>query len=286
VLAECVINVSEGRDRSAIDAVASSAGTTLLDLHSDPDHHRTVLTLGGPLDQVESSARSVVAAAVSTIDLTLHQGVHPRMGSVDVAPFVPLEGTMADAVGARDRLARWAGNELGLPCFLYGPERSLPEVRREAFHRLMPDAGPSVRHPTAGAMAVGARPLLVAYNLWIALPGAAAGDNPLPMAKAIASAVRGPSVRALGLAVGSGAQVSCNLVDPDAVGPSEIFDTVTRLAEDAGGVVQRAELVGLIPRSVLNAIPPQRWGVLNLGEDRTIERRLALDRTTTGDEFP
>ena len=275
MLAECVINISEGRDRSTVGTVAAAAGDTLLDVHCDPDHHRSVLTLGGPLDRVERSARSVVARALATIDLTAHRGVHPRFGVVDVVPFVPLEGTIDDAVGARDRLAHWAGAELGIPCFLYGPGRTLPEVRREAFRSLAPDAGPPAPHPTGGAMAVGARRALVAYNLWITGATGSDGSGALPAARAIAGAVRGPAVRALGLAVGNGAQVSCNLVDPTRVGPAEIFDDVVRRAREAGMSVERAELVGLLPESVLRAVPRHRWADLDLGDDRTIEHRLA-----------
>jgi glutamate formiminotransferase len=285
VLAECVINISEGRDRSTVGTVAAAAGDTLLDVHCDPDHHRSVLTLGGPLDRVERSARSVVARALATIDLTAHRGVHPRFGVVDVVPFVPLEGTIDDAVGARDRLAHWAGAELGIPCFLYGPGRTLPEVRREAFRSLAPDAGPPAPHPTGGAMAVGARRALVAYNLWITGATGSDGSGALPAARAIAGAVRGPAVRALGLAVGNGAQVSCNLVDPTRVGPAEIFDDVVRRAREAGMSVERAELVGLLPESVLRAVPRHRWADLDLGDDRTIEHRLA-HAVAAGDSDP
>ena len=285
MLAECVINISEGRDRSTVGTVAAAAGDTLLDVHCDPDHHRSVLTLGGPLDRVVRSARSVVARALATIDLTAHRGVHPRFGVVDVVPFVPLEGTIDDAVGARDRLAHWAGAELGIPCFLYGPGRTLPEVRREAFRSLAPDAGPPAPHPTGGAMAVGARRALVAYNLWITGATGSDGSGALPAARAIAGAVRGPAVRARGLAVGNGAQVSCNLVDPTRVGPAEIFDDVVRRAREAGMSVERAELVGLLPESVLRAVPRHRWADRDLGDDRTIEHRLA-HAVAAGDSDP
>jgi glutamate formiminotransferase len=183
---------------------------------------------------------------------------------VDVVPFVPLGGApLDDAVAARDRFARWAAATLDLPCFLYGPERSLPEVRRTAFTTLAPDHGPDHPHPTAGACAVGARPLLVAYNLWLAEPD-------LTRARAIAADLRGPAVRALGLPVGDHVQVSVNLTDPLQVGPAEIYDAV------AGRVaVARAELVGLLPDAVLRAVDPARWPQLDLGPERTIEARLA-----------
>lgn len=256
------MNVSEGRDPAVIDAVAGAAGSHLLDVHRDPHHHRSVLTLAGP--HVEEAARLVVAAAVSRIDFRTHQGSHPRLGSADVVPFIPLDGsTFEDALLARDRFARWAGDELGVPCFVYGPERSLPDVRRGAFTEVAPAAGSAHPHPTAGVICVGARGPLVAYNLWLA-PGAGA-----EVARQVAAAIRGPGIRALGLDLDSQAQVSCNLIDPLAVGPDAAFDAVARHAE-----VARAELVGLVPARVLEAIPSWRWPSLDLGPTRTIEARL------------
>jgi glutamate formiminotransferase len=256
---ECVVNVSEGRDLQLIADIAAAAGDDVLDVHSDPHHHRSVITLVG-----ETAPRDLTRAAVASIDLRNHDGVHPRLGAVDVVPFVPLAGTpIADAVAARDRFARWAADELAVPCFVYGPERPLPEVRRLAFTELQPDTGPERPHPTAGAIAVGARLPLVAYNVWLAEPD-------LAMARSVALAVRSPVVRALGLAVGDRVQVSMNLIDPASFGPAEAFDAV------AGRVaVSGAELVGLLPDHVLRAVRPTRWPELDLGVDRTIEARLA-----------
>ncbi|HJV08317.1 MAG TPA: hypothetical protein VJ653_01490, partial [Acidimicrobiales bacterium] len=119
-----MMNVSEGRDRSVIDALAGAGGECVLDVHADRHHHRAVLTLAGA--GVEAAVRGVATEAVRRIDLRLHVGVHPRLGAVDVVPFVPLAGSsMDDALAARDRFAAWAGEELGVPCFLYGPERTL-----------------------------------------------------------------------------------------------------------------------------------------------------------------
>ena len=253
------MNVSEGQDPSAITALTVAAGDDLLDVHADADHHRAVLTLVG-----EAAPRSVARAAVEAIDLRKHAGAHPRFGAVDVVPFVPLGSSTIDtAVRARDDFARWAADTLGLPCFLYGPERTLPEVRRGAFATLSPDTGPLVPHPTAGAVAVGARPLLVAYNLWLV-------ESDLDRAKAIAAHLRSATVRTLGLAVGGAVQVSCNLVDPTRSGPAEAYDAVAAETE-----IERAELVGLIPEAVVRAIPESRWDELDLAVDRTIEARLA-----------
>lgn len=260
---ECVVNISEGRDRAVIDAIAAAAGADLLDVHTDPHHHRSVLTLIG-----ERAPRAVATAAVERLDLRRHDGVHPRIGVVDVVPFVALAGsTMADAVRARDDFCRWAGEELQLPCFRYGPERTLPEVRRHAFGDLAPDCGPSAPHPSAGAAAVGARPLLVAYNVWLA-------EHDLALARRVAAAVRRPEVRALGLQVGDRVQVSMNLIDPLVVGPGVATDAVQALAEVAG-----CELVGLLPDAVLRAEDPARWRDLDLSADRTIEARLAAARS-------
>ncbi len=259
---ECVVNISEGRRPEVVDAIARVAGQDLLDVHRDPDHNRAVLTLVGT-----AAPRAVAHAAVAGLDLSFHTGVHPRMGVVDVVPFVPLEGsTMAEAVAARDAFAHWVGTELGVPAFCYGRERTLPEVRRRAFVDLAPDAGPALAHPRAGAVAVGARQVLVAYNLVLA------GED-LALARTIARAVRGPSVRALGLAVTGGVQVSMNLVDPERCGPAEVYDLVAGQA-----AVSRAELVGLVPASVVDATDPERWDQLDLDPARTIEARLGTRR--------
>lgn len=256
---ECVVNISEGRDPAVIRAIASAAGDALLDVHTDADHNRSVLTLLG-----EAAPRSVAAAAVAALDLTEHDGAHPRIGVVDVVPFVALQGsTAADAVAARDRFCTWAGTELALPCFRYGTERTLPEVRRGAFSELSPDCGPSAPHPTAGAVAVGARPVLVAYNVWLAEPD-------LALAKRVAAALRSPSVRALGLQVGDEVQVSMNLIDPTVTGPGAATDAVAAQAR-----VARCELVGLVPEAVLEREPAGRWDDLDLAPDRTIEARIS-----------
>lgn len=255
---ECVINVSEGRERSVIGRIAAAGGACLLDVHSDPHHHRSVLTLAGA--GVEAAARAVTIEAVRSVDLRGHVGVHPRLGAVDVVPFVPLGGSsMDDAVGARGRFAAWAGGELGVPCFLYGPERTLPAVRRHAFSGLAPDTGPAVAHPTAGAICVGARPVLIAYNVWLA------GGVPVSVARQIAREIRGPALRALGLDVGGRAQVSMNLLDPHRLTPADAYDAVAARAP-----VEAAELVGLLPAWALGAVPAARWAELSLSAEKAL----------------
>ena len=265
---ECVVNLSEGRRLSVLEVIRSAAGADLLDVHRDPDHHRAVFTLVG-----EAAPRAVAAEAVARLDLRAHEGVHPRLGVVDVVPFVPLAGsTMADATRARDDFASWAAGELQVPSFLYGAgsvgdaprqERTLPEIRRGAWRTLAPDVGPRQPHPTAGAICVGAREPLVAYNVWLA-----SGD--VEQARLVAATIRGPHIRALGLGVGGRAQVSMNLVAPTVVGPAAAYDLVAGLAEVDGG-----ELVGLVPAAVLQQVPEPRWRELDLAADRTIEARLS-----------
>lgn len=255
---ECVVNISEGADADLVAAIGGFAGDALLDVHSDADHNRSVLTLVG-----EDASRRVARGAVARLDIRRHSGAHPRLGVVDVVPFVPLAGsTMADAEAARDRFVSWVADELGVPAFAYGRHRSLPDVRRRAFHDLAPDAGPSAPHPTAGAVAVGARDVLVAWNLWLVEPD-------LARARQVAAQVRGAHLRALGLAVGDRVQVSMNLIAPDVVGPAEAWDLVSALVSVAG-----AELVGLVPTSVLERTDPARWSQLDLDAERTIEARL------------
>jgi glutamate formiminotransferase len=292
LLTECVINVSEGRDQAIIDELRRAGGAAVLDVHSDPEHHRSVVTLGGALEMVEDAARQVVASAVARIDLRTHSGVHPRLGAADVVPFVPLPnppatvttsrpgagGRRTDVLGARDRLAEWAGSRLELPCFVYGPERSLPDLRRQAFHPLVPDFGPPDPHPSAGASAVGVREVLVAYNVWIASQRHGGSEEgrayAVSVARALAHQMRGPDLRTLGLAFGEGAQVSCNLIDPASVSVPSVYDWVARGAESMACSVLRAELVGLIPTDALRQVPRHRWAELDLSDGRTIEGRI------------
>ena len=257
------MNLSEGRDPALLAGMAAAAGPRLLDLHSDPDHNRSVATMVG-----HDAPRTLAQWALQNLDLSAHRGVHPRLGTVDVVPFVPLDGSdMDSALSARDSFAHWAAEELGVPCFLYGPERSLPEVRKRAFVDLDPDVGPGSPHPRAGAMCVGARGFLVAWNLWI-------DGLDISETRALAARVRSGAIRTLGLQVGRLTQVSVNLVDPLRVGPDAAYDAIT-LALPAHARVVRAELVGLVPRAVLDAIDPGRWEELDLDDARTIEARLA-----------
>jgi glutamate formiminotransferase len=272
---ECVINISEGRDAGRLQTLRLLAGTSLLDLHADPDHHRCVLTMAGPADALDAAVRAVTRWAVAELDLKGHDGVHPRLGVVDVVPWIDLDDPWSaatpESLSARRRFSEWAADELDLPCFWFGPERSLPDVRRTAWRSLRPEVGPPTPHPTAGAAAVGARGALIAYNLWLT-------GGSLATARSVADAIRRPGLRTLGLAVSGGAQVSCNLTDPANLGPEQAYDLVAGMVGMAG--IARAELVGLLPRAVLDRIPQQRWPDLDLSPAQTIEARLGAARSS------
>jgi glutamate formiminotransferase len=270
---ECVVNISEGRDPATLAELCQTAGPCLLDRHTDPAHHRTVFTLAGPLTALREGVNGLVTTAVSRLDLAGHAGVHPRIGVVDVVPWVPFEHWPLEplpaerAVAERDRFARWAASTLGLPCFLYGPavsgsERTLPDIRRRAWQDLLPDTGPRQPHPTAGASAVGARSELVAYNLWL-------DEADLPRAQSIAASLRSPTVRALGLPVNGAVQVSCNLIAPSTTNVEAVYDAVADQA-----AIARAELVGLLRQELLAKLPVHRWPELGVEESSTIEARL------------
>lgn len=275
---ECVVNLSEGR---RIDVLSDLAGAVdpghLLDVHVDPWHHRSVFTLVGT-----EAPRQLTRRAVGRLDLGGHEGAHPRVGVVDVVPFVPLDtATMDEAVAARDDFATWLAAELGVPSFLYGPPgyppvRSLPDIRRRAWRDLAPDVGPHRPHPSAGAVCVGARGPLVAYNIWL--------DEADDWSRAteVTSAIRSPHVRALTLRLGDRVQISMNLIDPTVIGPAEVYDRVDDLCATRHLSIARAELVGLIPSAVLDLVPPDRWSALDLDPRRTIEYRLSNGYTFAG----
>ncbi|MGI8400741.1 MAG: glutamate formimidoyltransferase [Gemmatimonadaceae bacterium] len=270
-LVECVPNFSEGRRPDVIhairDAIAAVEGVSVLDVSSDPSHNRSVITFVAPVESAVDAAFAGIRAASERIDLCKHSGEHPRIGATDVVPFIPLEGsTMEDCIALARQLGERVGRELKIPVYLYEraattPAReNLADVRRGEFEGLReelgknparnPDFGPSEIHPTCGATAIGARPFLVAYNVYL---GAAAN---LPIAKNIAKAVRGSSggfkyVKGLGLEVDGQAQVSMNLVDTEKTPLHTAFDFVKMRAESEGAPVTWSEIVGLVPERVL-----------------------------------
>jgi glutamate formiminotransferase len=259
---ECVPNFSEGRDRATISALAravsNTPGAVLKDQTSDPDHNRTVLTFLGPPAAVAEAAFAAVRAAALHIDLTRQNGVHPRIGSADVVPFVPLEGvTLEDCA----TLARETGlriwEQLGIPVYLYEAAALRPECRRlENVRRLAsvlpPDFG-SHPHPTAGACVVGARRFLIAWNINLR-------TRDLAAARAIARAIREsggglPGVKALGLRLESRGQVqvSINLVDFERTPLHIVFDAVAAGCRQHGVEIAGSELIGMIPPAALAA---------------------------------
>lgn len=268
---ECVINISEGRNLDLLDQLHVSAGHSMRDLHADEFHNRSVFTLVNDAKALMDDVRALITASFAAMDLDGHEGVHPRFGVVDVVPFVALEPEKIQRASAlRDEVAHWISDTFDVPVFLYGPldgaVRTLPEVRQRAFGDLAPDLGPTVPAPRLGAVAVGARPILVAWNLW--LSGVSRDET-----RALAKAVRRDAVRALAFRTGAYTQVSCNLIEPMVVGPSIVYDEVAaRLPE--GGAIVRAELVGLVPRAVVDAEVRSRWSELGLSENQTIESRL------------
>jgi glutamate formiminotransferase len=269
---ECVINISEGRDLALLERLSSAAGASLRDRHSDIFHNRSVFTLINSADELLQDVRALITDALGTLDLEHHDGVHPRLGVVDVVPFVALPPEeVGVAIRLRDDTAQWIATTFALPVFLYGAhapgERTLPYVRAHAFADLAPDFGPARPDPRNGSVVVGARDVLVAWNLWLR-------HVSVSQARDLARVVRGPGVRALGLAVGDFVQVSCNLIDLAVATPSTVYDLVNANLS-APGLIDHAEVVGLFPRSLLDREEKRRWEQLGLHPHATIESRLA-----------
>lgn len=286
-------NLSEGRRGPLIAAIVAAAadepGARVLDVHTDPDHNRSVLTVAGGELALGNALITAALVAQAGIDLRSHTGVHPRLGAIDVVPFVPLDDAGMPAAG-RGALAfaRRLWEEAGIPAFLYGAasaeKRCLPDIRRRAFKELAPDVGGPEPHRTSGATAVGVRGPLVAYNVNLATadPDAARG---------IAAAIRGSNgglahVRALGLSLASRGitQVSMNLVDPLATGVQQAFEAVSRLAGQRGVEVLESEIVGLVPRDSLPASQEDWPALLLTRAPRVLED--VLTRQFTGSAPP
>ncbi len=291
MLFEAVPNFSEGRDEGKISRITESVravpGVRVLDLHSDPDHNRSVLTFAGEEDAVLAGAVALARACAAELDLAAQIGEHPRVGVLDVLPFVPLDpATMDDAV----RLARRAGEllgSLGFPVYLYGAaataahRRDLPDVRRGGYEglasrasdpRWRPDFGPAELDPRGGAVAVGARPFLVAFN-------ANLDTKDVEVARAVAREVRErdgglPAVRALGLEVGGGAQVSMNLTDLGKTPIPVALEAVRSAAARRGAAVESTELVGLAPLEAILQTARHYLNLRELGAAHILEMRL------------
>jgi len=296
-LVECVPNFSEGRRRDVVDAIADEArsvpGVTVLDVEMDANHNRSVITFVGEPIAAKEAAFRMAAKAANLIDMNVHRGEHPRIGTLDVLPFIPIAGvTMEDCV----RLARETGkriaDELGIPVYLYEaaatrPDRKpLPMLRKGEYEGLRedirthpdraPDFGKPELHPTAGATIVGARQALIAYNVNLATPD-------VSIAKRIAKAVRErdgglPAVRALGFELKDRGlvQVSMNLLDYKVTGIEQAFDAVSALAAKHGVPVSASEIVGLVPADALPPNPIERLRLEGFDMKRQVlENRLA-----------
>jgi glutamate formiminotransferase len=280
---EAVPNFSEGRDRSTIEALVAALGkhARVLDLHVDPDHHRSVFTLAGQDEELVAALVAGIACARERIDLRRHEGAHPRVGAADVVPVVGVRPEdMERARAAAVEVARRAGDDLGLPVFLYG------EGRGPAFFRtgdlqaridsgeLSPDFGPARLDPSAGAVLVGARRPLIAFNVDLR-------TDDLEVAREIAAVVRESGggfsgVRALGFALPSRGlvQVSMNVEDPERIALHEVVARVREEAAARGVQAGQSELVGLLPASVAAAGSREALGLPDLDESRLLELRL------------
>ena len=273
---EAVPNFSEGRRNNVINELAAAvqtSGARLLDRTSDAHHNRTVLTVAGPPEQVLQGLFNAVEVAIARIDLRGHRGVHPRLGAADVVPLVPVgDALLADCALLARQLGRRIGDELDVPVYLYGEaatrveRRNLADVRRGEYETLireihlpqrLPDFGPARAGP-AGAVVVGARPILIAFNVFLRTAEVA-------VARTIARQIRErngglPAVRALGLLVNGQAQVSMNLVDYRATSPQAAVNAIRRQAARHSVKLDHSELIGLIPQGALPGIGEQNEG--------------------------
>ena len=302
-LIECVPNFSEGRRPEIVgairDAMAAVEGVTVLDASSDESHNRSVITFVVPAEHAVHAAFEGMRVAAERIDLRVHTGEHPRIGATDVVPFVPLEdSTMDDCIALARELGERAGKELGIPVFLYeraatrDTRRNLADVRRGQFEGLRdelgsnpdrePDFGPNQIHRSAGATAIGARPFLVAYNVYL-------GDSAnLPLAKSLAKEVRESSggfkaVKGLGLEVDGQAQVSMNLVDTGQTALHTVFDFISDKAKAAGVEVTWSEVIGLVPERVLFESAKDHLKLREFTPDQVLERQVARAMRATAE---
>jgi glutamate formiminotransferase len=283
-LMEAVPNFSEGRDQTVLESIRSAmtdAGGRVLDIHADADHNRSVFTCVGDPDSLVEALAAGIAVAVAVIDLNNHEGVHPRVGAADVVPFVQFDPEDDQPERAAWALARRIAL-LGVPVLAYA---GLGEGRRPAFFRqggterlaerltggeVTPLLGPPRIHPTAGAVLLGVRPPLVAFNVEL-------DSDDLELARLIATAIRErdgglPGVQALGLQLGNGnVQVSTNLIDIDATPLHAVVERIERLAREGGSAIHAAELVGLMPASVASAAAGAALGLPAMRPDRILE---------------
>jgi glutamate formiminotransferase len=281
-----VPNFSEGRDPACVaaleSAIAATPGVIVLDRTRDTDHNRSVITFVGSPEPVLEAAVRAAAKAAELIDLTAHQGVHPRLGAMDVLPFVPLRGaSLADCAELAHRAGQRIWDELGVPVYFYEAAARRPECRKLEDARrgsVPPDLGGPALHPTAGAVIVGARKVLIAFNINLA-------TTDLQAAKDIARAIRAssgglPGVKALGLRLASRGlvQVSMNLTDFEQTSVHTVFEQVRLLAAARGIEIADSELIGLLPRQAVETAFAHFMKLPLFDSARIIENRLDLLR--------
>jgi glutamate formiminotransferase len=291
---ECVPNISEGRRANVVagivDAVRNIPGARLLDYSSDASHNRSVITIAGDAAPLKAAVLALFEAAVAAIDLRAHTGEHPRMGAVDVVPFVPIEGvTMEDCVALATDTARSVAERFAVPVYLYEEastnplRKNLEDIRRGEFEGLAgkmasdgwaPDFGPATPHPSAGASVIGARMPLIAYNINL-------NTDRLDVAKKIAAAVRFSSggfrfVKAMGVTLADRniVQVSMNLTNYEKTPILRVFDAVRREAERYGVSVLESEIVGLVPSAALVDVSLATLQLTQFKKDQILEARL------------
>jgi glutamate formiminotransferase len=294
MLIECIPNVSEGRRPEIVEAMASAVraidGVRLLDHSSDPSHNRSVFTMVGDAGGVERAVLALFERAAADIDLRTHTGEHPRLGAVDVVPFVPIESvTMAECVALAKKVAAEVAATFHIPVYLYeeasvNPARkNLEDIRRGEFEGLAakmatagwtPDFGPASPHPSAGASVIGARMPLIAYNINLA-------TDRLEVAKRIATAIRQSSggfryVKAMGIKLEDRGivQVSMNLTNFEKTPIFRVFETVKREAERYGVAVLESEIVGLVPSAALNAAAEFYLQIEGFKAEQVLENKL------------
>lgn len=292
-IVECVPNFSEGRRRDVVDQIVTAMSQTpdvqVLDVQSDADHNRSVVTIVGPPQATLQAAFQAVATAAQLIDLDHHRGEHPRMGATDVVPFVPVRGvTMEDCVALARQLGERVGRELDIPVYLYEeaatrPERrNLADVRRGEYEGLrqaistdpdrQPDFGPSALGP-AGATAIGARPPLLAFNVYL-------NTDDVAPARAIAAAIRHSGgglryVKALGLRVEGRAQISMNLTDYRYTPLHRVVEMIRNEAAHYGLSITHSEVVGLLPAQALLDAAQYYLQLHSLSPNQILENRLS-----------
>ncbi len=298
MLIECIPNVSEGRRPAIVAAMAGAiraiAGVRLLNFSSDPSHNRSVFTLVGDADGVERAVLALFERAVADVDLRTHTGEHPRLGAVDVVPFVPIEGvTMAECVALAKTVGAGVAARFQVPVYLYeeastNPARTnLEDIRRGEFEGLAakmatagwtPDFGPATPHPSAGATVIGARMPLIAFNINLA-------TDRLDIAKKIAAAIRHSSggyrfVKAMGITLEDRGivQVSMNLTNVEKTPIFRVFETVKREADRYGVAILESEIVGLVPSAALMSAAEFYLRIAGFTRDQVLENKLRTEK--------